>query len=48
MRTTNPVAADPLMRARWETYARTYAYVGDLTLEEACGVVVHIMDTLGV
>lgn len=41
------VAADPSMRARWEAYARSYSYVGDLTLGEACAVVVRIMDTLG-
>ncbi|MBR1827912.1 MAG: nucleotidyl transferase AbiEii/AbiGii toxin family protein [Atopobiaceae bacterium] len=41
------VASDAAMLDRWAAYARRYPYVGDMTLEEACGTVVAIMGAIG-
>jgi len=41
------VALDAGMLGRWAVYARGYPYVGDMTLEEACGTVVTIMEAIG-
>lgn len=41
------VASDAAMLDRWAAYARRYPYVGDMTLEEACGTVVAIMEAIG-
>ena len=41
------VASDAGMLDQWVAYARRYPYVGDMTLGEACGTVVAIMETIG-
>ena len=41
------VVSDIGMLDRWAAYARRYPYVGDMTLREACGTVVSIMEAIG-
>ena len=41
------VASDAAMLDRWAAYARRYPYVGDMTLQEACGTAVAIMGAIG-
>lgn len=41
------VASDEGMLSQWAAYARRYPYVGGMTLQEACGTVVAIMETIG-
>lgn len=41
------VASDEEMLDRWAAYARRYPYVGDMTLQEACGTVTAMMDSIG-
>ena len=41
------VASDAGMLGQWAAYARRYPYVGDMTLGEACGTVVAIMEAIG-
>lgn len=40
------VADDFGMLSHWSAYARTYPYVGDLTLQDACEAVVEIMGVM--
>lgn len=40
------VADDSGMLSHWSAYTRTYPYVGDLTLQDACEAVVEIMDAM--
>lgn len=41
------VASDTGMLDLWNAYARRYPYVGDMTLQETCGTVVEIMESIG-
>lgn len=41
------VALDAGMLDQWAAYAQRYPYVGDITLGEACGTVVAIMEAIG-
>ena len=41
------VVSDAGMLDQWAAYARRYPYVGDMTLHEACGTVVAIMEAIG-
>lgn len=41
------VVSDAGMLSQWAAYARRYPYVGSMTLHEACGTVVEIMETIG-
>ncbi len=41
------VASDDGMLGQWAAYASSYPYVGDMTLQEACGTVVSIMEAIG-
>lgn len=40
------VVSDTGMLDHWETYAHRYPYVGDMSLQEACGTVVAIMEAI--
>lgn len=40
------VAEDPAMLSHWSAYARRYPYVGNLSLQSACDVVVEIMEAI--
>ena len=41
------VASDAGMLGLWANYARRYPYVGGMTLQEACGTVTAIMESIG-
>lgn len=40
------VTEDPTMLSYWSAYARRYPYVGDLSLRDACDVVIEIMEKI--
>lgn len=40
------VAEDPAMLSHWSAYTRRYPYVGNLSLQRACDVVVEIMESM--
>lgn len=40
------VAEDPAMLSHWSAYTQRYPYVGDLSLQRACDVVVEIMESI--
>ena len=41
------VSSDAGMIGLWNAYTRRYPYVGDMTLQEACGTAVAIMGAIG-
>lgn len=45
-RVMEQVAGDSAMLSLWSAYARRYPYVGDLSLQDACDVVIEVMETM--